>query len=82
VSSDHSLRNARQDNRNEYRAHTRARDTARARMLQRIVAALVQLQQYEPHAYHGPEVRVSPRRCMDVPDIPGGQSSDFEGTVS
>jgi hypothetical protein len=82
MSSDHSLRHTRQDNANEYRAHTRARDTARARMLQRIVAALVQLQQYEPHAYHGPEVRVSPRRCMDTPDLPGGESSDFEGTIS
>jgi hypothetical protein len=25
---------------------------------------------------------VSPRRCMDTPDLPGGPSSDFEGAVA
>jgi hypothetical protein len=35
-----------------------------------------------PHLFLPPQVVVSPRRQMDVPDRPGQWSSDFEGCVS
>ena len=46
------------------------------------VSALVQLP-HPPHVFHTPvPAEVSPRRVMDVPDVPGGPSSDFEGAVA
>jgi hypothetical protein len=35
-----------------------------------------------PHLITPPRVVVSPRRQMDVPDVPGSVGADFEGCVS
>jgi hypothetical protein len=34
------------------------------------------------HLFEPPQVRVSPRRQMDVPDAPGAVGTDFDGCVS
>jgi hypothetical protein len=41
----------------------------------------VLVQPAEPHHFHVGSVMpvISARRAMDVPDLPGGKSSDFEG---
>lgn len=35
-----------------------------------------------PHLFGTPQVVVSPRRVLDVPDAPGTVGADFEGCVS
>lgn len=50
-------------------------------MRQRVVLAAL-IWPPSPHLFAPPQVRVSPRRQMDVPDRPGQWSSDFEGCVS
>jgi hypothetical protein len=35
-----------------------------------------------PHLFAPPVVIVSPRRQMDVPDVPGAIGQDFPGAVS
>lgn len=55
--------------------------TDRHVLVARLVSALVQLP--HGHYFHLPAaVEVSPRRGMDVPDVPGGPSSDFPGAVA
>jgi hypothetical protein len=43
----------------------------------------VLVQPPEPHHFHlGITTPISPRRGMDVPDLPGGKSSDWAGCIA
>lgn len=56
-------------------------DHARKALHFRLVGVLVQ--RPETHHFHEcPVTPISPRRGWDLPDLPGGPSSDFDGAIA